>query len=411
GDGWSLAPLARDLSASYAARCAGRGAELLPLSVQYADYTLWQRGVLGEESDAGSALGRALSFWRERLAGLPEQIGLPFDRGRPAVSSYRGGRVDVRLSGELHAALLSFARGEGASLFMVLQAALAALLSRLGAGPDIAIGSPVAGRTDSALDALVGFFVNTLVLRTDTSGHPSFRELLARVRGSNLSAYGHQELPFESLVEVLNPARSLSYPPLFQVMLALQNNAPVRLELSGLSVSAQEVLSASAKFDLSLSLAEERTGDGRPGGICGFIEYASDLFDRDSVAALADRLVRLLEGAVAAPDLAVGRLELLSGAGRRVRLGGWQPTSRGRGLGPSTLVEQFAAQAGKTPDAVAVCFEDARLSYGALDARANQLAHHLRALGVGPETVVGLCLERSLEMVVGLLGILKAGGA
>ncbi|HEY3236549.1 MAG TPA: amino acid adenylation domain-containing protein, partial [Polyangiaceae bacterium] len=277
GDGWSLAPLARDLSESYAARCAGRVAELSALPVHYADYTLWQQGVLGEESDAGSVLSRSLLYWRDRLSGLPEQIALPFDRPRPAVSSYRGGRVEVLLSARLHAALVGLARGEGASLFMVLQAALAALLTRLGAGTDIAIGSPIAGRTDSALDELVGFFVNTLVLRTDTSGNPSFRELIGRVRGSNLSAYSHQDVPFERLVEVLNPARSLSHHPLFQVMLALQNNAPVRLELAGLSASVEEVLSASAKFDLSVSVAEERAGDGEPAGISGVIEYASDL--------------------------------------------------------------------------------------------------------------------------------------
>src|SRR5262249_33164349 len=193
-DGWSLGPLWRDLSASYAARCAGEVSRLAPLSVQYADYTLWQHAVLGEESDADSVLGRSLSFWRAELAGLPEQIALPFDRSRPAVLSYRGDSVELRLSGGLHGELLRLARGSGASLFMVLQAGFAALLTRLGAGTDIALGSPIAGRTDSALDDLVGFFVNTLVLRTDTSGNPSFRELIGRVRGRNLAAYSHQDV-------------------------------------------------------------------------------------------------------------------------------------------------------------------------------------------------------------------------
>ncbi len=408
-DGWSLAPLARDVSLSYAARCAGRAPEFLPLAVQYADYTLWQRALLGEEGDAQSALSRSLLFWRDRLAGLPEQIGLPFDRARPAVSSYRGGRVELRLGARLHAGLLRLARGEGASLFMVLQAGLAALLTRLGAGTDIAIGSPIAGRTDSALDDLVGFFVNTLVLRTDTSGNPSLRELIGRVRGSNLSAYSHQDVPFERLVEVLNPARSLSHHPLFQVMLALQNNAPVRLELCGLSASVEEVSSASAKFDLSVSVAEERAADGEPAGISGVIEYASDLFDRSSVEALADRLLRVLEGAVAAPDVAIGRLELLSAAERRRLLEDWNAT--GRAVLPATLPQLFAAQAAARPEAIAVVFAHERLSYGELEARSNQLAHHLRAQGVGAETVVGLCVERSLELLVGLLGILKAGGA
>jgi len=409
GDGWSLGPLVRDLSRSYAARLAGGVPDFAPLAVQYADYTLWQQAVLGDESDAGSALSRELSFWRDRLCGLPEQIALPFDRARPAVSSHRGGSVELQLSAGLHGGLLRLARGQGASLFMVLQAGLAALLSRLGAGNDIAIGSPIAGRTDSALEDLIGFFVNTLVLRTDTSGNPSFLDLVGRVRASNLSAYSHQEVPFERLVEVLNPARSLSHHPLFQVMLALQNNAPVQFELSGLSASIEPVSSASAKFDLSVSLGEQRHADGTPAGLGGVIEYASDVFDWASVEALAGRYVRLLQAAVATPEVAIGRLELVSGEERRRILQDWNATSRA--LEPRTVAQLFAAQAAQTPDAVAVVFEQEALSYAQLEARANQLAQHLRALGVGAETVVGLCLERSLEMVLGLIGILKAGGA
>ena len=269
GDGSSLAPLARDLSRAYRRRRDGSvpaGERALPaLPVQYADYTLWQHTVLGQESDPRSAIAEQLAFWRETLADLPEAIALPSDRPRPAVASYRGGRVPLRLDADLHASLKVLARQSGTSLFMVLQAGLAALLTRLGAGHDIPIGSPVAGRGDSALDELVGFFVNTLVLRTDTSGNPNFRDLLARVRGSNLSAYGHQDLPFERLVEVINPARSLSHHPLFQVMLAFQNDADVKLELAGLTTSFEEVPVASAKFDLSFALAEERTADGMPG--------------------------------------------------------------------------------------------------------------------------------------------------
>src|SRR5499425_1360040 len=408
GDGWSLGPLARDLSLGYGARLRGAAPDFAPLEVQYADYTLWQQALLGEESDAGSVLGRQLSYWRERLAGLPEQIALPSDRARPAVASYRGGSVEFGLSAELHGGLLGLAREQGASLFMVLQAGLAALLSRLGAGDDIAIGSPIAGRTDRALEDLVGFFVNTLVLRTDTSGNPSFRDLIGRVRASNLAAYSHQELPFERLVEALNPARSLAHHPLFQVMLALQNNAPAQLELKGLSARVEPVVGTSAKFDLSVSLAEQRGADGSAGGLSGVMEYASDLFDRGSVEALAGRLVRLLEAAVAAPDVAIGRLEILSAEERRTLLQEW--TATGRALPGATLPQLFAAQAAATPDAVAVVFAGEQLSYGELDARANQLAHHLRALGVGAESVVGVCLERSLELVVALLGILKAGG-
>ena len=409
GDGWSLAPLLRDLGRFYEARCRGQAAAVAALPVQYADYTLWQHAVLGSEEDGESAISRQLSFWTGQLAGLPDQLDLPLDRARPAVASYRGGSVPLALSAPLHAALLELARTSGASLFMVLQAGLAALLTRLGAGHDIAIGSPIAGRTDSALDDLVGFFVNTLVLRTDTSGAPSFRELIGRVRASNLAAYGHQELPFERLVEVLNPARSLSRHPLFQVMLVLQNNAELSFELAGLDARFETVATASAKFDLSLSLAERRGADGSPAGIEGALEYASDLFDRASVEAIAGRLVRLLEGAVADPGRAIGKLDILGLAERRTILEEWNDTARA--IPAATLPELFASQVARTPDAVAAVFEDARLSYGELDARASQLAHHLRALGVGPEVVVGLCIERSLEMLIGLLGILKAGGA
>ena len=312
GDGWSLAPLARDLARAYAARRDGRAPDLPALPVQYADYTLWQHEVLGEESDPHSAIARQLAFWTETLKELPDQIDLPSDRPRPAVSSYRGDSVPLALSAELHGGLLALAREGRASLFMVLQAALAALLTRLGAGSDIPIGSPIAGRTDSALDDLIGFFVNTLVLRTDTSGNPSFRELIARVRTTNLAAYSHQDLPFERLVEVLNPARSLSRHPLFQVMLAFQNNAPVSFDgLPSLTASYEPVATTSARFDLSVALGEERASDGSPAGLNGVIEYATDLFDRASMEAMAARLVRLLEAAVAEPDRAIGSLDIL----------------------------------------------------------------------------------------------------
>ncbi|MEK6230027.1 MAG: condensation domain-containing protein, partial [Actinomycetota bacterium] len=409
GDGWSLAPLWRDVARFYAARRRGIAAPVAGLPVQYADYTVWQHAVLGDESDASSALARQLAYWSDRLAGLPDQLDLPCDRPRPVVASYRGEAIAVSLSAELHRGLVELARQSQASVFMVLQAGLAALLSRLGAGSDIPIGSPIAGRTDVALDDLVGFFVNTLVLRTDTSGNPSFRELIGRVRAGNLAAYSHQDVPFERLVEALNPARSLSRHPLFQVMLAFQNNAAVALELDGLEASFEPVATATSKFDLSLSLGEARSADGEPAGLAGTLEYASDLFDRSSVAALAGRLVRLLEAAVAAPELAIGRLEVLAPAERVRIVEEWNATSRA--VGSATLPELFAAQARATPDAVAAVYADRELSYAALDAHANQLAHHLRARGVGPETVVGLCVERSLEMVIGLIGILKAGGA
>src|SRR5262249_45391164 len=266
----------------YGARCRGRSPELPVLPLQYADYALWQHEVLGEESDAQSSIARQLAFWKSNLHGLPDQVNLPTDRARPAVASYRGGSVAFELGRELHGRLLELARKSGASLFMVLQAGLATLLTRLGAGTDIPIGSPIAGRTDSALHNLVGFFVNTLVLRTDTKGNPSFRELIGRVRTSNLSAYTHQDLPFERLVEVINPARSLSSHPLFQVMLVLQNNAPANLDElpQGLTAAVEPVDTASAKVDVSISLAEQRGADGQAVGIDGALEYATDLFDR-----------------------------------------------------------------------------------------------------------------------------------
>ncbi len=409
GDGWSLGPLLRDLSRGYAARCAGLAPQYAALPVQYADYTLWQHEVLGTESEPESAIARQLSFWTSQLAGLPDQLDLPLDRPRPAVASHCGDGVPVLLSADLHRALLGLGRESGASLFMVLQGLLAGLLTRLGAGSDIPIGSPIAGRTDAALDDLVGFFVNTLVLRTDTSGDPSLRQLIARVRAGNLAAYGHQELPFERLVEVLNPARSLARHPLFQVMLAMQSTAPAGLELAGLRTAAEPVALGSAKFDLSLSLLEQRTAQGAPAGIAGVLEYATDLFERASMEAMAARLQRLVAAAVAAPDRALGSLDILSAAERRTILVEWNDTARA--IAPATLPQLFAAQVARSPAAVAVVHEDRALSYRELDARSSRLAHHLRALGVGPEAVVGLCVERSPEMIVGLLGILKAGGA
>ena len=409
GDGWSLSPLTRDLSRAYAARCAGAAPSWAALPVQYADYTLWQHALLGTESDADSALARQLAFWRATLAELPEELSLPSTRPRPAVASHGGDSVAVALSGELHRGLVGLARESGASLFMVLQAGLAALLTRLGAGFDIPIGSPIAGRTDAALDELVGFFVNTLVLRTDSSGDPSLRALIGRVRSRNLAAYSHQELPFERLVEVLNPARSLSRHPLFQVMLVLQNTAPARLELAGLAVSAYPLPAGGAKFDLSLSLLEQHSADGTPAGISGVLEYATDLFGRAGMEGLAARLVRLLEAALLAPDRPIGRLDILSAAERRTLLTEWNAT--GRVLPAATLPQLFAAQAARTPAAVAVVCDAGALSYGELELRANQLAHHLRALGIGPEVVVGLCVERSPAMIVALIAILKAGGA
>ena len=409
GDGWSFAPLWRDLARAYEAQYGGMAPDWPALPVQYADYTLWQHQLLGRDDDRDSVIAHQLAFWTKALSDLPDQIDLPSDRVRPAVASHRGDCVALSIGADLHRGLLALAHDGQASLFMVLQAGLAALLTRLGAGTDIPIGSPIAGRTDDALDDLVGFFVNTLVLRNDTSGNPSFRDLIARVRSTSLAAYSHQDLPFERLVEVLNPARSLARHPLFQVMLAFENNARVSFELPNLTTTLEAIDTATAKFDLSLDLGERRSPDGSPQGIDGALEYSTNLFDRPSAETIAGRLIRLLEAVIAAPDQPIGCLDILSAAERHTILREWNDTARP--IPAATLPELFEAQAGRTPDAVAVVFEDASLTYGALNARANQLAHYLINEGVGPEVVVGLCVERSLEMIVGLIGILKAGGA
>ena len=284
-DGWSLAPLFRDSSAAYA------GQDLPPLNIHYADYTVWQREVLGADDDPTSVLSGQLDHWRQALAGLPDAIDLPTDRPRTANATRGGDVVEFELGAEVQAGIAKLARATGTTAFMILQAALASLLSRLGAGTDIAIGTPVAGRLDEALDDLVGFFVNTLVLRNDLSGDPTFTELLHRVRTADLAAYANQDVPFERLVEVVNPARSLTHHPLFQVLLALQNNTGGELELSGLTVRPHEVATGTTRFDLSFVLAE---GDG----IKGVLEYATDLFDRRTAQSIVDRLTKFIEAVV-----------------------------------------------------------------------------------------------------------------
>ena len=408
-DGWSMLPLVRDLAQAYTARCQSKAPGLRPLAVQYADYALWQQQTLGDESDPESSLGRQLAFWKQTLDALPEQLELPTDRPRPAIASYRGQRVPLQLSPELHGRLLTLAHENQSSLFMVLQAGIAVLLTRLGAGTDIPLGSPIAGRTDHALEELVGFFVNTLVLRTDTSANPSFRELLARVRSTDLAAYAHQDLPFERLVELLNPARSLSRHPLFQVMLAFQNNSEATLELPGIFISSEPVYIDAARFDLTFELAERRAPDGTPEGIEGAIEYRTDLFEQSSAQAIAERLVRLLERALAEPDRPIGQLDILSPQERRQILTEWNAT--GQPSPKATLPDLFEAQVARSPHATALVFEDVTLSYAELNLQANRLAHYLISQGVGPETVVAIALPRSIEMVVSLLAILKAGGA
>ncbi|MFK0113677.1 non-ribosomal peptide synthase/polyketide synthase, partial [Streptomyces sp. NPDC091217] len=409
GDGWSTGPLARDLAEAYAARCEGHAPHWPALPVQYADYTLWQRDLLGDATDPDSRFAEQLDYWKRQLSDLPELLRLPADRPRPAVAGWRGDHVGLELSPELHTSLVELARKSGASLFMVLQAALAALYTRLGAGTDIAIGSPIAGRTDEALDDLVGFFVNTLVLRTDTSGDPSFAELLGRVRETALSAFAHQDVPFEHLVEVLNPSRSLSHHPLFQTILAVQNAPMGRFSLPGLDVATHAVATGTAKFDLGVSLVEQFGPDGGPAGIVGAVEYAQDLFDRSTVAALARRWTRLLEAVTADPDRSIGGIELLDVDERHRLLEQGNATAREVTAVP--VPQAFVAQVAATPDAVALVCGDVELTYRQLNARANRFAHALIARGVGPEQTVAVALPRSVESVVAVLGVLKAGAA
>ncbi|CAN2249836.1 siderophore 2,3-dihydroxybenzoate-glycine-threonine trimeric ester bacillibactin synthetase [Bacillus subtilis] len=409
GDGWSLTPLTRDLGAAYEARCHGKAPEWAPLAVQYADYALWQQELLGSGDDPNSLIAGQLAFWKETLKNLPDQLELPTDYSRPAEPSHNGGTIHFRIEPELHKRLQELARANRVSLFMVLQSGLAALLTRLGAGTDIPIGSPIAGRNDDALGDLVGLFINTLVLRTDTSGDPSFRELLDRVREVNLAAYENQDLPFERLVEVLNPARSRATHPLFQIMLAFQNTPDAELHLPDMESSLRIHSVGSAKFDLTLEISENRLADGTPNGLEGLLEYSTDLFKRETAQALADRLMRLLEAAESDPDQQIGNLDILAPEERSNMATDWQNVSEK--IPHASLPEQFEKQAALSPDAIAVVYEDQSLSYAELNERANRLARMLISEGVGPEQFVALALPRSLEMAVGLLAVLKAGAA
>ena len=337
-DGWSAQVLMADLAAAYAARLGGQAPGWPDLPVQYADYTLWQRDLLGDaDEDAadgggvpdGAVLAGQVGYWRQQLAGLPGELALPLDRPRPAEPSQRGGVVRWQLAdADLHGALAGLAREHQATVFMVLHAGLAALLSRMGAGPDIPLGAPVAGRTDEAVHDLVGFFVNTLVLRADLSGQPSFAHLLGRVRETVLAAQTRQDVPFEHLVDVLNPVRSPARHPLFQVMIADEDVGAVDWQLSGLRVHPEPVPAGAAKFDLTLAFRQDRDAGGAPAGISATFEYAADLFDHATIQALAARLTRLLRQAADTPTRPLSTLDVLTAAERRMLLHDWNDTAR-----------------------------------------------------------------------------------
>jgi amino acid adenylation domain-containing protein len=408
-DGWSDGPLARDFSRAYAARSAGRAPDWEPLPVQYVDYALWQHELLGEETDARSLLSRQVAYWREALAGVPEVLELPFDRPRPVTPTHRGGQVPLQVPAGVHARLAAVARAQGVTVFMVLQAALAVLLFRVGGGTDVTIGSGNAGRSDEAVDDLVGNFVNTLVVRTDLTGDPTFAELLVRVRERVLAGFGHLDVPFEKLVEALNPARSLTHHPLFQVNLTLQSHAGGTPVLAGVGVTPVEVQTVAAGLDLAFSVQEERDETGAPAGLSGGVIFARDVFDDATVEALVRRWVRVLDRLLTDPGRRIGEVDVLAAAERQ-QLEQWS-AGTGPEVVPATVPELFAAQVSRTPDAVAVDDGERTLTYRELDAAANRLARRLIERGAGPERVVALVLGRSLGWLVSMLAVLKSGAA
>jgi len=407
-DGWSMAPLMRDLATAYRARWSGTEPDWEPLPVQYADYTLWQQDLLGDEADLASEAAMQLAYWTKALDALPDEVTLPSGRPRPAAPSYSGDTVCLTFDVATHAALIQMTDTDQVTLFMLLQAAFAAALSRLGAGCDIVLGSPVAGRLDDALEDLIGFFVNTLVLRTDTSGNPTFRELLGRVREADLAAYAHQDLPFERIVAELNPERSLSRHPLFQVMVVLQNNEQARLDLPGLAVTSRLATTKTAKFDLTVAFAELRGPGNELAGIDGTVEYATDLFDVASVDLLTRCVRRMVEAMLADPGTRIGEVELLSQEEHALVVDRWNDTTRDY---PRELCthQVFEQQVRTTPGAVALICGESRLTYRELDAAATRLARALTRDGVRRGDVVGVYLDRGLELVVAVLATLKAG--
>ncbi|MEG4234725.1 amino acid adenylation domain-containing protein [Microcoleus sp. Pol11C3] len=398
-DGWSIGVFMRELTALYEAFSTEKSSSLPELPIQYADFAAWQNEWL-----VGEVLDVQLNYWKRHLGGQLPVLELPTDRPRPPVQTYRGAREFLELPKKSTDALKALSQQEGVTLFMTLLAAFQILLYRYTGQEDVIVGSPIANRNRAEIEGLIGFFVNTLVLRTELSGDPSFRELLGRVREVALGAYAHQDLPFEKLVEELQLERDLSRNPLFQVMFVFQNAPISALEFRGLSLTPVEVHNGTAKFDLTLELEESAEG------IRGWFEYNTDLFDPLTITRMTNNFQTLLEGIVANPEQRLWNLPLLSGSEQHQLLVEWNKTQTDY-PNQACIHQLFEAQVERTPDAVAVVFEEEQLTYLQLNQRANQLAHHLQKFGVEPEMLVGICVERSLEMIVGLLGILKAGGA
>ncbi|GAA5043787.1 amino acid adenylation domain-containing protein [Nocardia callitridis] len=409
GDGVSMGPFTRDLMTAYLERLRGGDPEWPALEVQYADYTLWQREILGNENDPDSLLAQQISYWRAELSGLPEQLDLPADRPRPAVATNLGATVDFAIDAEVHKALNRVAQSHNSTVFMVVHAALTVLLARLSGTRDIAVGTPVAGRGEAALDDLIGMFVNTLVLRTELDSSLSFADLLTEVRRSDVEAFGHADVPFERLVELLDPVRSAARHPLFQVMLTFQNTPRTELELPGLSVSGVDLEVALAKFDLQLAVVEQADEHGAPEGIGAAFTYATDLFDEATVIDFADRFQRILHAVTEDPSVIVGDIDVLAPGERDLVLHEWN--TPGAEVPEVTMVDLIGAQARSRPDAAAIRFGDTTLSFDELQRRSNRVARALIERGVGPESVVAVALGRTEELPVALLGVLIAGAA
>ncbi|WP_406245096.1 amino acid adenylation domain-containing protein [Streptomyces anulatus] len=408
-DGASMRPLFNDLRAAYGARAQGRAPDWEPLPARYGEYADWQREDLGSPSDPQSTAGRQLAHWRETLAGLPEEALIRPDRPRPALASHRSVIHSVSCSPQVHSRLLETAKETGTTLFMVVQAATAVLLSRTGAGEDVPIGVPVEGRDDEELQDLVGFFVNTVVLRTRTGGNPSFRTLLERVRDTDIAAWSHADVPFDWVVEDLNPERSSRRNPLFQVLMTLKDSDAGMAELApGLSAGVRQVNLGTAKFDLSIGFTQQRDKHGLPDGLTVEVEGATDLYDEETVRAAAERLARVLEAVAADIEPGIQDIALLTER-ESEQLAEWSGTPGAAVTG--TLTELFEVRAAARPDAVAVVDGTERITYRELNARANRLARLLRAGGAGPEERVAVLLHRSADLAVALLAVLKTGAA
>ncbi|WP_295622027.1 amino acid adenylation domain-containing protein, partial [Chamaesiphon sp. GL140_3_metabinner_50] len=398
-DGWSMGIFIDELSALYQAAQSGIPAQLPALAIQYADFALWQRQWL-----TADVLQHQVDYWRQQLADLPPLLELPTDRSRPSMQTFCGSTTSFEIDRESTQQLKLLSQGAGGTLFMTLLAAFATLLSRYSRQEEIAIGSPIANRNQSGIESSIGFFVNTLVLHTKLGGNPTFVELLARVREMTLGAYEHQDLPFEKLVEELQPERSLSYTPLFQVMFVLQNAPLSKLELPDLTIEPFKLDLVSARFDLTLQMTETA------GGLTGELIYNQDLFDAATIDRMAGHFQILLAGIIANAHQPIAQLPLIGSAEQQQLLIDWNDTHTDYPA-DKCIHQLVEAQVAKTPNAIAVQFESTQLTYRELNDRSNQLAHYLQTLGVKPEVLVGICVERSCEMIIGLLGILKAGGA